>query len=232
MLGRMYHMDEECRLRCDDRLRRHIEGKLKDFDYKSHGHSQLRQAAVAITVVSVDDSSRREDISSGRVEEGDAALILTRRSPRLKNHAGQWAIPGGYLEEGETPEETALRELREEVNLTLTRDHILGRLDDFTTRSGFVMTPIVFWGGSRVDLSPNPQEVHSVHRIPIQEFLRLDAPLLEENPHGRHPILRMPVGNSWIAAPTAALLYQFREVAILGNPTRVAHYEQPEFAWR
>jgi hypothetical protein len=42
----------------------------------------------------------------------------------------------------------------------------------------------------------------------------------------------MPIGTSWIAAPTAALIYQFREVALLGRETRVAHFEQPAFAWR
>jgi 8-oxo-dGTP pyrophosphatase MutT (NUDIX family) len=150
----------------------------------------------------------------------------------LKHHAGQWAIPGGHLEAGETPEQAALRELDEEVALPLPRDRILGRLDDFVTRSGFVMTPIVIWGGATVSLEPNPEEVRSVHRIPIREFLRPDAPMLEEVSHSPHPILYMPVGCSWIASPTAALLYQFREVAILGNQTRVAHFEQPMFAWR
>jgi 8-oxo-dGTP pyrophosphatase MutT (NUDIX family) len=162
----------------------------------------------------------------------DAALILTRRSSRLKHHAGQWAIPGGRLEEGETPEETALRELEEEVALRLPQERIMGRLDDFATRSGFIMTPIVIWGGLEAQLMPNPEEVRSVHRIPIREFLRPDAPILEDVSHSPHPILYMPVGNSWIASPTAALLYQFREVAILGNETRVAHFEQPMFAWR
>jgi 8-oxo-dGTP pyrophosphatase MutT (NUDIX family) len=225
-------MEQEYPLTCDDRLRRHIEDKLQAFAYKSHDMAQLRQAAVALTVVVVDHTSRQEEISSCRIDDQDAALILTRRSPLLKHHAGQWALPGGRLEKGETPEDTALRELKEEVDLDLTKDHIIGRLDDFTTRSGFVMTPIVFWGGLQVDLSPNPREVRSVHRIPLREFLRPDAPILEENPHSRHPILYMPIGNSWIASPTAALLYQFREVAILGNQTRVAHYEQPKFAWR
>ena len=49
---------------------------------------------------------------------------------------------------------------------------------------------------------------------------------------GGAPILRMPVGDNWIAAPTAAILYQFREVCILGRDTRVAHFDQPAFAWR
>lgn len=222
----------KCRLTCDDRLRRHVQERLETFPYRDHNGDRLRQAAVAITVVGVDQSSYGEEISACRVDEADAALILTRRSPLLKHHAGQWALPGGRLDEGETPEDTALRELREEVGLSLTRDRMLGRLDDFTTRSGFIMTPIVFWGGPEVDLIPDPREVRSVHRIPIREFLRPDAPILEDQPAHPHPILYMPVGNSWIASPTAALLYQFREVAILGNPTRVAHFDQPRFAWR
>jgi 8-oxo-dGTP pyrophosphatase MutT (NUDIX family) len=218
--------------KCTERLRRHIQERLAAFAHRTHNGGRLRQAAVAITVVGVDKGSHGEAICSCKVDEADAALILTRRSPLLKHHAGQWALPGGRLDEGETPEETALRELREEVGLSLTRDRILGRLDDFTTRSGFIMTPIVLWGGLEVDLKPDPREVRSVHRIPIREFLRPDAPILEQQPSNPHPILYMPVGNSWIASPTAALLYQFREVAILGNPTRVAHYDQPRFAWR
>ncbi len=192
----------------------------------------MRRAAVAITVVGVDDSSYRNEVCSGSIQDLDAAIILTRRAAHLKHHAGQWALPGGRREHGETPEDTALRELTEEVHLTLTKERILGRLDDFTTRSGFTMTPIVIWGGPEVKLKPNPAEVHSIHRIAIQEFLRPDAPILEQTPHNEHPILYMPVGPSWIASPTAALLYQFREVAILGKATRVAHFEQPLFAWR
>ncbi len=83
-----------------------------------------------------------------------------------------------------------------------------------------------------MELSPNPTEVRSIHRIPIAEFLRKDAPILENNPQGEHPILLMPVGDNWIAAPTAAMIYQFREVAVYGNATRVAHFEQPFFAWK
>ena len=109
---------------------------------------------------------------------------------------------------------------------------MLGRLDDFTTRSGFVITPVVVWAGAGDALVPNAAEVASIHRIPVDELLRVDAPMLENLPEHEHPVLRMPVGNSWIAAPTAALLYQFRELCLLGRATRVAHFEQPRFAWR
>ena len=161
-----------------------------------------------------------------------AALILTKRSSRLRNHPGQWALPGGRIDSGETPEQTALREMHEEVGLRLDERAILGRLDDFTTRSGFTMTPIVVWAGPDCELVPNEHEVDSIHRIPVTEFLREDAPLLDPSDDGGAPVLKMPVGSSWIAAPTAAILYQFREVCLLGNETRVAHYEQPAFAWR
>ena len=109
---------------------------------------------------------------------------------------------------------------------------ILGRLDDVVTRSGFVITPVVVWAGAAQHIRPNPAEVASIHRIPIAEFLRADAPMLAREGHGAHPVLRMPVGEHWIAAPTAAILYQFREVCIEGRPTRVAHFEQPAFAWK
>ena len=77
----------------------------------------------------------------------------------------------------------------------------------------------------------NPDEVDSIHRIPVHEFLRPDAPMLETTDQGPHPVLRMPVGDHWIAAPTAALIYQFCEVAVRGRDTRVAHFDQPAFAW-
>ncbi|MCP4692181.1 MAG: CoA pyrophosphatase, partial [Desulfobacterales bacterium] len=115
--------------------------------------------------------------------------------------------------------------------LNLDGDRVIGRLDDFTTRSGFTISPVVVWGGPGVVLTANPEEVASIHRIPITEFLRKDAPLIQESPESGNPILLMPVGENFIAAPTAALIYQFREVAILGKNTRVAHYEQPFFAW-
>ena len=156
-----------------------------------------------------------------------AALILTRRSSALRDHAGQWALPGGRIDDGETPEQTALREMTEEVGLTLAPDAVLGRLDDFVTRSGYAITPVVVWAGPGRVLQRNPAEVERIHRIPIDEFMRADAPLLEEQEDSDHPVLRMPVGDSWIAAPTAAMLFQFREVCIAGRATRVAHYEQP-----
>jgi len=219
-------------LTCDYVLRQQVKDRLDSFAVHPHKKQAGTQAAVAITIVNEGLGAGINGLPTHPKPSQMAALVLTRRSAGLKNHAGQWAFPGGRMETGESPEDAALRELAEEVHLNLGHDNTLGRLDDFTTRSGFVITPVVVWGGTDVQLTPNPGEVQSIHRIPVSEFLRRDAPILENPADGENPILLMPVGNNWIAAPTAAMIYQFREVAIFGKTTRVAHFEQPAFAWK
>ena len=212
-------MKNEYPLTFNQELRQRVYNNIQQFDVKPHKSLGLKHAAVAITIVEANNVK-------------DAAIILTLRSNKLKNHSGQWALPGGRIDKGETPEQTALRELSEEVGLTLTNDNLIGRLDDYTTRSGYVITPVVVWGGTNTAFVPNPAEVNSVHRIHFKELLRTDSPILENIPESSHPVLYMPIGSSWIAAPTAAMVYQFREVAIIGNQTRVVHFEQPYFAWK
>ena len=218
--------------RRDAALRARIEAALRAFEVRSHGHHDSHHAAVALALVDEGHGADVTGMPRHATPSDRAALLLTRRSTALRSHAGQWALPGGRLDGDETPEAAALRELAEEVGLVVDPGCVLGRLDDFTTRSGFVITPVVVWAGSGNGLVPNAAEVESVHRIPLDELLRDDAPMLEKLPEHAHPVLRMPVGTGWIAAPTAALLYQFRELCLLGRPTRVAHFEQPLFAWR
>lgn len=223
--------DIDLALVCNGALKDHIRCNLNEFDARLHSDKTARKAAVAVTVVDSSIEPTIDNLVSCPSSRNSAALILTRRSHQLRNHAGQWAFPGGRCDPGESAEEAALRELEEEVGLALESDRILGRMDDFTTRSGFTITPVVVWGGRGAELSANPAEVHSIHRIPIAEFLRDDAPILQPIPQSDRPVLMMPVGNTSIAAPTAAIIYQFREVAIRGIHTRVDHYEQPYFAW-
>lgn len=215
------------------RLKESIRMHLGGFAVRSAALDAGRRAA-AVAVVIADEGFGADLAGLPRHADWStrAALVLTRRSNALRRHAGQWALPGGRVDAGETPEGAALRELHEEVRLRLDETAVLGRLDDVVTRSGYVITPVVVWAGAARDLQPNPGEVASIHRIPVEEFMRADAPMLERVEDSDHPVLRMPVGDGWIAAPTAAVLYQFREVCIAGRATRVAHFEQPKFAWR
>jgi len=176
----------------------------------------LRHAAVAVAVI--DD------------DRGRACYLLTRRAPTLRVHSGQWALPGGRVDPGENAVEAACRELDEE--LAVTRVEVLGSLDDYSTRSGYRITPVVLWVAPGTSVTPSPDEVAEVHRVPLTELERDDAPQLVEFEESDRPIIRMPMGDRWINAPTAAMLYQFREVALHGRTTRVAHYEQPRFAWK
>ena len=216
----------------DAQLRRRIVEHLQSFSVHRADAAGHRAAAVAVAIT---DEGHGADLAGIREPQGwstAAALVLTRRAGSLRTHAGQWALPGGRIDDGETPEQAALRELHEEVGLQLGTDSLIGRLDDFVTRSGYVITPVLVWAGAARDMQPNPHEVQSIHRIPVSELLRADAPMLEVRADSEQPVLRMPVGDSWIAAPTAAVLYQFRELCIWGRPTRVAHFEQPHFAWK
>ena len=207
-----------------------IESHLRDFAVHTLTDGGHRAAAVAVAVADEGSGADLPGLPEPAEWSTRAALILTRRSGKLRSHAGQWALPGGRIDAGETAEDAALREMAEEVHLRLDATSVLGRLDDFVTRSGFVITPVVVWAGAARRLRPNLGEVESIHRIPVSEFMRADAPLLERIEDSAHPVLRMPIGHGWIAAPTAAILYQFREVCIGGRQTRVAHFDQPMFA--
>ena len=178
----------------------------------------LKRAAVAIALTESDDGS-------------SAAFLLTRRSARLRAHSAQWALPGGRCDAGETQAEAALRELHEELGMALSDRDVLGMLDDYPTRSGYLITPVVVWISSRAPVVPNPDEVASVHRIALDQVEAEDAFSFTTIPESTRRVIRFRLAGQHIHAPTAALIYQFREV-LAGRQTRVADLEQPVFAWR
>jgi 8-oxo-dGTP pyrophosphatase MutT (NUDIX family) len=204
----------------DAALRATIGLHLRSFDRRLHADpGALKRAAVAIVIVEAE-------------VPGEAAFLLTRRTPKLRAHGGQWALPGGRVDPGETIEQTALRELEEELGITLSAPDILGALDDYPTRSGYLMAPVVIWAPAGVDVKPNPSEVAAAYRIACSELFREGSPEIVAIEESDRPIIRLPLSVSTVNAPTAAVLYQFREVALAGRDTRVDHYEQPVFAWR
>ena len=180
----------------------------------------VRQAAVAFVVTDTDD--------------GDPAIILTLRPARMGRHGGQYALPGGKIDPGETAEQAALREVSEELGLHLDSTAVLGRLDDYSTRSGFIITPFVVWGGPNLALVPSPDEVERVLFIPFTELDSDAIPHFQPGVDPDRPVLysQFPTIGHSMYAPTAALVYQFREVCLRGDSTRIAQFDQPRFAWK
>lgn len=243
----------------DNTLRERLATNLARHDIRRHPARGRKHAAVAVIVLDSDAELHGSDPAfsglsaqerlelladipgavddatlTGDVEgtAGGAAVLLTRRGSHLRGHRGQWALPGGRVDDGETVLEAAIRECSEEVGLELTGDDLLGRLDDYPTRSGYVISPFVFWLTDDREPVANPAEVASVHRVSLRELIRPDSPRFVSIPESDRPVVQVPIGGDLIHAPTGAVLYQFRAVAYDGLSTRVDELEQPVFAWR
>ena len=233
----------------DEHLRERIRANLGGHDRRTFTDTTKRRAAVAVTLV---DSHLGEDrVDPAPVEDwiagrpmpdsldgrmvdvsGGASFLLCRRASRLNSHAAQWALPGGRLDPGESAVDAALRELHEEVGVDLPGSAILGLLDDYPTRSGYVITPVVLWGGGRLDLHPSPDEVVAVYRVGLHQLQREDSPRFITIPESPRPVVQIPLGNDLIHAPTGAVLLQLRWLGLEGRGDAVDELEQPVFAWK
>jgi mutator protein MutT len=204
--------------RFDDGLLSRARANVARFERRAIAPDGRRHAAVAVVVIPD--------------EEGRACFLLTRRAATLNTHARQWALPGGRIDAGETAEGAALRELHEEVGLRVESAAVIGLLDDYGTRSGFIITPVVMWSAAAGELTPNPAEVARVYRVPLADLDHPDVPILLSIPESDRPVIQIPILGAKVNAPTAAVIYQLREVVVHGRPTRVDHFEQPVWAWR
>jgi 8-oxo-dGTP pyrophosphatase MutT (NUDIX family) len=195
-----------------DALKARIVANLAAFPRIALPPEDRRRAAVAILLSPVD---------------GAPTFALTRRALTMRRGAGNYALPGGNFEPGEDAVEAAVRETAEELGVVLGADPALGLLDDFHTLGGHVVTPVVLWSDLPLTLKPDPQEVSDAWLLPLSQLDHPESPRAEDHPDGGEPILRMFANGQWVNPPTAAWLYQFREVCLHGRWTRVGRVGQP-----
>lgn len=231
-------------------LREQIRESLSGHDRRVATDPTKRHAAVAVVLVDSQAGEDRVDPApvddwiggrampepglDGRMVDvsGGAAFLLCRRASRLASHPAQWALPGGRLDPGESAVDAALRELHEEIGIELPGSTVLGLLDDYPTRSGYVITPVVIWGGGRLDPRPAPDEVVAVYRVGLHQLRRDDSPRFITIPESPRPVVQIPLGNDLIHAPTGAVLLQVRWLCLEGRHDPVDELEQPVFAWK
>ncbi|HYS98385.1 MAG TPA: CoA pyrophosphatase [Candidatus Dormibacteraeota bacterium] len=194
-------------------IRRTIAGNLQAFERRDSPLS-LTPAAVAIVLV---------------MSDGIPSVPIFQRPLNMSRHAGQIALPGGKVHSGETVEDCAIREVNEELGLVLDTADVLGLLDDFDTESGFRITPVVIWSSAGVsDLKPSRWEVLKLFVIGTPELHDTVAAAAL----GSTQEFSLRFQRVEVFAPTAAILYQFSEVALDGRPCRVADFYQPPFTHR
>jgi 8-oxo-dGTP pyrophosphatase MutT (NUDIX family) len=195
-----------------------IRARLQRWPVQSTSSQGLKRAAVSVIVV--DDGT------------GQAALLVTRRASSLSSHAGQYALPGGRVDPHERALDAALRETHEEIGLQINESAVLGQLDDYTTRSGYLITPFVVWAEDLSQMRASPNEVAAIYRVPIRDLSKPGSPEFISIAESDRLVIRYPILGTLIHAPTAAVMYQFMEVAIADRATRVHDLEQAVFAWK
>ncbi|MCH5643228.1 CoA pyrophosphatase [Gordonia sp. ABSL49_1] len=187
---------------------------MAGFERRPAPAADTRPAAVAVVIAERD---------------GAQGIWLMKRPATMRRHAAQYALPGGRLDPGEDAITAGLRELHEELGIELDASSVIGLLDDYRTRSGFVMTPIVCWADDAFEPVPNPDEVAQIFFVTFDE-LGVEPRFLTI-PQSPRPVIQLPIVGALVHAPTAAVIYQFAEVVLRERHTRVDGFEQPVFAW-
>jgi 8-oxo-dGTP pyrophosphatase MutT (NUDIX family) len=179
--------------RFDDRALERLRAILAERPAIEIDAPNHRRAAVLIPIV--------------REHDGAYSLVFSRRAEALASHSGQIAFPGGAVETGESLEEAVTREADEEVGIPPRSVELIGRLDDLTTNSGFLVAPFCGIVHERVDYVLQQSEVAEVFEVP------LDALLGERQPEVRFVSYRQ--------RRYPAYFYRYRDYEIWGMTGRI-----------
>jgi 8-oxo-dGTP pyrophosphatase MutT (NUDIX family) len=144
-------------------------------------------------------------------QEGEAHVLLTRRRPDLRQHAGQVSFPGGRIEQGEEVLSAALREAHEEVGVEPDRVDVLGQLDEvLVLATGFRLTPWVGLVPYPYAYMPQPAEVEEILHVPLAALAGAGVHRTEEREAygGRHLVHFYDLPSVTIWGATARVLHQ------------------------
>lgn len=150
------------------------------------------------------------------INQRDAPTVLfTQRTAHLTDHAGQISFPGGRVEAGDRdPFHTALREAEEETGVDATRIDIIGTLPQYTTGTGYLITPVVGWLEPPVVYQPDPTEVEECFEVPLEFLIDINNHHLETAMYkGRmRSYYALPFGHRYIWGATAGMLVTLTRV--------------------
>lgn len=143
--------------------------------------ADARRGAVLMVFADRDDDSSAPDDLAHRGE-----LLLTERAHHMRSHPGQVSFPGGSLDEGETPEQAALREAHEEIGLEPSEVEVFGELPElWLPPSNFAVTPVLgYWRDRGQVRIASPDEVHEIHHVAIAELLDPEHRINVRHPSG------------------------------------------------
>ena len=162
--------------------------------------------------------------------DGQEALLFEKRSSELRRQPGEISFPGGAIEEGESPEEAALRESMEELKLSKNHLDLYGEMDYLVGRDGFIIRAFVgrIKGIAWEDIQPNPQEVDHVFAVPLAYFLenppKSYALKTQVQPQGAFPYESIPGGKNypWTGMNERIYFYYWKEYIIWGLTAKMA----------
>lgn len=148
-------------------------------------------------------------------QDDGIGFVLTLRQKALHHHSGQVSLPGGRLEPGETPLDTALRECQEEVGVDPTSIRVLGQLTDiYIPPSDFIVTPIVSFVDEKPIFIREETEVAAIIEVPLTSLLddscRTTADWRIQGRDMKIPLFRLEGYEVWGA--TAMILAEFCRV--------------------
>ena len=142
-------------------------------------------------------------------------VLFTQRTPHLTDHGGQISFPGGRAEDDDRdPAHTALRETFEETGVAMERIEMLGALPNYTTGTGYLITPMVGWIEPPVDYAPHPKEVAECFEVPLDFLLDTRNHRLESAMYkGRmRSFYAVPYQRRYIWGATAGMLVTLTRV--------------------